>query len=307
VGRLLFVFLDGFGLAPAGPDNPLSLYPWPCLAPLLGFTPVAGQELVGPHRLLAALDCGLGVAGTPQSATGQVSLFTGENAAAMLGYHLAAYPNRRLKGLIEADNILKRVAAAGRRATFANAYSDQYFQAVTAGKLRHSATTLCVLAAGLRFRMVEDLRRGEAVYWDITGEHLRERSGADGSSRSGDASMPLVDPEEAGKRLAGLAGNHDLALFECFLPDLVGHHKGRAAAAALCERLDRFLAACISALDEETTLLLTSDHGNVEDLSSGAHTTNPVPLIVLGPAAPSFAAARAITDVAHAIYRVLAV
>ena len=47
---------------------------------------------------------------------------------------------------------------------------------------------------------------------------------------------------------------------------------------------DRFLGRLISDLPRPGWLLaLTSDHGNIEDARTRLHTTNPVPVIVLGP------------------------
>ncbi len=246
---------------------------------------------------MLALDACLGVDGLPQSATGQVSLFTGANAPALLGDHLSAYPNAKLKALIDRDNLLLHAVRAGRRATFANAYTPEYFAAVAGGKLRHSATTLCVLSAGLRFRMLADLLAGQALFWDITNEHLRERPGYQ--------HVPYVAPQEAGRRLARLAQCHALVLYECFQPDVIGHTKDMDRALAHLQELDEFIAGCAGDLPQGATLLLCSDHGNLEDLSTGAHTRNPVPLIAIGPAAASFASCQAITDVAPAIYSLL--
>lgn len=297
LGRVLFVFLDGFGLGPAGPQNPLSVYKWPRLSPIVGARPVLGETVREVARLLIGVDATLAVEGTPQSATGQVSLFTGRNAAKELGFHLAAYPNRLLQGMLEQDNILKHVADAGGRATFANAYSAEYFEAVAAGKVRHSATTLSVLAAGLPFRLLDDLLAGRAVFWDITNAELRQRPGHE--------QVPLVEPEVAGGRLARLAAEHDLVLYECFQPDRLGHRKDAEAALAFLSDLDCFLGAAIASLPRDASLVLCSDHGNLEDMAYGGHTRNRVPLLVVGPAAEDFAGAADITHVAPAIYRTL--
>ena len=299
MSSVIFVFLDGFGLGPAGPDNPLSQYDWPHLGRLLGARPVLGEWVRAPDRLLTPLDATLGVEGTPQSATGQVSLFTGRNAPRELGYHLPAYPNRRLRAMLDEDNILKHTADACLRSTFANAYSSEYFRYAEAGKVRHSATTLSVLAAGQPFRMLEDLLAGRAVFWDITNAEL--------SSRAGYEHVPLVAAEMAGERLARLASDYHLVLFECFQPDRVGHRRDREAAESFLKVLDGFLGTCREALPESASLVVCSDHGNLEDLAAGGHTRNPVPLIVLGPAARQFAGATDITQVAPAIYRCLGV
>jgi bisphosphoglycerate-independent phosphoglycerate mutase (AlkP superfamily) len=52
---------------------------------------------------------------------------------------------------------------------------------------------------------------------------------------------------------------------------------------------------------ERTTLVVTSDHGNIEDLSTRSHTQNPVPLMARGWAANAFAGASSLTDVTPAI------
>jgi len=294
---VVFVFLDGFGLGPAGPDNPLSQHDWPRLRQLLGARPVLGEIVRAPDRLLKPLDATLGVEGTPQSATGQVSLFAGLNAPLELGYHLPAYPNARLRAMLDEDNILKHTADAGLKSTFANAYSSEYFRYAEAGKIRHTATTLSVLAAGQAFRMLDDLLDGRAVFWDITNAELRARPGY--------GHVPLVAAEVAGERLARLARGYHLVLFECFQPDRLGHRRDRETAGAFLDVLDAFLGSCCASLPAGASLVVCSDHGNLEDLTAAGHTLNPVPLIVLGPAAPEFAEATDITQVAPAIYRSL--
>lgn len=293
MGKVLFIFLDGLGLGPPGEENPLSQHAWEGLRAAFGARPILGEEARGEERLLLPLDSTLGVPGLPQSATGQVALFCGVNAAALLGYHLAGYPNAKLRQVIDCNNILKRAAAAGKRVTFANAYTPQYFRLAAEGRIRHSVTTECVLSAGLRFRLLSDLLAGQAVYWDITNEILRQRPGYE--------HVPLVDPAVAGQRLAALLQEHDLVLFECFRPDRIGHERDRAAALRFLPQLERFLLAALEHLPQGATLVVSSDHGNIEDLSTGAHTENPVPLLCAGPGTPHFRTARAVTDLASAI------
>ena len=159
-----FVFLDGVGLAPADGSNPLAWAAMPNVRRLLGGPMVADQSVDKDGLLLLPLDACLGVEGLPQSATGQTALFTGVNAAALVGAHVAAYPTETLRQVIAGHSVLKRATDHGLRATFANAYTGTYWQRVAQDKLRHSASTLTTMAAGLRFRTLDDLRRGEAVY-----------------------------------------------------------------------------------------------------------------------------------------------
>ena len=296
--RVVFVFLDGVGVGSAGDFNPFWQAPMPTLRSLLGGPMVKGVTVEKGGLVFRALDATMGVPGIPQSATGQTALFTGVNAARLLGHHSPAYPNGTLIRVLNERNILKRALEMGLRATFANAYTPVYFRLVEEGKRRHSATTLSVLAAGLPLRTLEDLARGRAVYWDITHRYLRERIGIP---------MPLIEPELAGKRLVHLAREHHLVLFETFLTDLAGHRKDMTLALEVLDTLDRFLAGVLEAMNARITLVLSSDHGNLEDLSVGTHTANPVPLLAVGPGASVFAQARSITDVAQGVMDALQV
>jgi 2,3-bisphosphoglycerate-independent phosphoglycerate mutase len=293
--RILFVFLDGVGLAPAGGDNPLSQVPMPHLHDLLGGPLVlngVGQGGGAPGRnvTLRALDACLGVPGLPQSATGQTALFTGINAPALVGDHVTAYPTEQLREIIAEYSVLKQVAEAGGRVLFANAHSKRFWQMIDEGKRRLGASTLTALAAGAPIPTLTDLVEGRAVLWDITHEIASSYLGYE---------LPQVSPEEAGARLASLSAGYDLVLYETFLPDLAGHR--RIEAEWVLHRLDRFLGAVVAHLPAGTTLVVSSDHGNLEDATTKAHTTNPVPLLVVGPQAHRFCGAEDITDVAPAI------
>jgi len=294
-GRVLFVFLDGVGLAPAGPDNPLSTVPMPSLQGLLGGPLVLGAAAQDGFLSLRPLDACLGVPGLPQSATGQTALFTGVNAPALVGDHVTAYPTTPLRRAIAEHSILKQAAEAGAQVTSANAYSDRYWAMVREGERRLSASTLTIMASGAPFRTLQDLLEGRAVLWDITHEVATAHLGFD---------LPLVAPEEAGARLARLAAQYDLVLYESFLTDLAGH--GRVDPAWVLARIDAFLGGILAARSPDTTLVVCSDHGNLEDASTKIHTVNPVPLLVYGPAAWRFRGAAAITDVAPAILQSLA-
>jgi 2,3-bisphosphoglycerate-independent phosphoglycerate mutase len=296
--RVLFIFLDGVGLAPPGPDNPLSTVPMPHLHNLLGgplALPVARDASLSRNGLaLCALDACLGVPGLPQSATGQTALFTGLNAPALVGDHVAAHPTAPLREIIAEHSFLKQAAEAGARILFANAHSEHFWQMVEAGKLRLGASTLSALAAGAPIPTLDDLRAGRAVLWDITHEIAAGVLNYE---------LPPVTPQEAGVRLARLAAEYDLVLYESFLPDLAGHR--RAEPEWVLARIDAFLGAILAHRSPETTLVLSSDHGNLEDTTTKAHTTNPVPLLAVGPAAGHFRDAKAITDVASKILSLL--
>ncbi len=263
----LFLFIDGIGLAPAGEQNPFTLAKGSVLAPL-------GREKRGAipfGGVLKPIDATLGMPGLPQSATGGASLFTGVNAARLMGRHLQGMPDERLRALLTEKGLFKRALAADRRACFANAYTPAFFD--PNGRKPHSVTTVLTLSAGLPLMTLDDLRAGRALYRDFTNGILIERG----------YEVEALSPEEAGVRLARLAPEYDLLLYEYFETDIAGHGGELAVAVEEVEKLDRFLSGLLRSIDlERTAVILTSDHGNLEDMSSHIHTRNQVPLFLWG-------------------------
>lgn len=297
-GGILFLFVDGVGLAPASATNPLATLPTPALRSLLGGPLTTEQAQCGERLLLRPIDATLGVPGKPQSATGQTALFTGKNGAALLGHHVTAFPGPQLKALIAEHSLFKRVTEAGRSATFANPYHAAYLDQVRRGEVRASVTTWAMEAAGLRFRDETDLANGEAVTWDAVGDYFSTRS-----------NLPVepVAAQEAGRRLARLANLHDLVVWETFLTDLAAHGRFGMRVEDAVERVDGLLGGCLAELDPSVTMVLTSDHGNLEDGKQPLHTTNPVPLLVVGPQAPLFANRESILDLTPTILQCLGI
>lgn len=291
--KLIFVFLDGIGLRTGDNYNPFAKAHMPVLSSLLGAPLIEGSEVSERHLLVKGIDACLGVSGVPQSATGQAALFTGFNAPAELGYHLPAYPNEELIKLINQRSLFKYAREQKLRSIFANSYTDGYFKNFDPNADNYSVTTRCVLASQSRFNSIDDLLEGKAVHWDITNFTLQDTPG----NRA-----PLYTPFQAGKNLLGLANDYDLILYECFLPDLIGHRKDMEKSIAFLETLDGFLKGLTENKPFNTNILISSDHGNMEDLSTGGHTKNPVPLICMGNLAPKFAKVQAIDQIFHHIF-----
>ncbi|MFM8322343.1 MAG: metalloenzyme domain-containing protein [Chloroflexota bacterium] len=314
--KALLVFLDGVGLGSSDPEgNPLAAAEMPALRSLLegrqlvgaalngGAPPAPGTAWHGQRASLLALDAGLGVSGLPQSATGQAVLLTGRNLPAELGYHYGPKPNPAVAEAIGRGTLFSRAAAAGKRTAFLNAFPDGYFQAVESGRRLYAAMALAAVQAGTPLRTLDDLRQGQAVSADLTGQGLRERLGL--------ADVPVIDAAQAGQRLAQLGLAHDFSLFEYWLSDYAGHGQEMAPALELLDTLDAALGGLAAAWDDAQGLVvITSDHGNLEDLSTRKHTANPAPLLLIGsrPLREAFAAGAAdLTHVAPAILRLLGI
>ncbi|HJR08460.1 MAG TPA: hypothetical protein VJ842_14460 [Pyrinomonadaceae bacterium] len=266
--RTLLLFVDGLGIGTRGAHNPLDAL-GDKAAPLAVF---ADEEPELPHDgLLARTDACLGVEGRPQSASGQTTILTGTNAPALLGYHKQGFPNEAMREIIGEHSIFLQLQRAGIEPnTFANAYTPRFFHTRPRWV---SATTVAVEAAGMSFRGLEDLQRGESVYQDFTNRLVIE-AGFDVEERR---------PEQAAEVLAALVASHRFTLYEYFITDRVGHAQDWEAALTVLSNLAQFVRAVLARVDlSDTTVILTSDHGNIEDLSIRNHTRNLVPTLAWG-------------------------
>jgi 2,3-bisphosphoglycerate-independent phosphoglycerate mutase len=264
---VLLFFVDGLGIGTRGPHNPLD--------GLVDAAPLAvfhdEEPLIIFDGKMVRTDACLGVEGRPQSASGQTTILTGVNAPATLGYHKQGFPNEALREILSEHSIFLQLKKAGIEPnTFANAYTPRFFETRPRWL---SATTVAVEAAGMRFRDLEDLQAGRAVFQDYTNEMLIER-GFPTSQRT---------PEQAAEILAAIMRGHRFTLYEYFITDKAGHAQDMKAARHVLSNLARFVRHLLTQLDlKRTTVLLTSDHGNIEDLSSRNHTLNSVPTLVWG-------------------------
>lgn len=300
---ILMVFIDGFGLGSSDAAiNPFMAADLPFLKWLLGGKFLTGDDIGAgisfPGVVVKPTDATLGVAGIPQSATGQTVLFTGINAPLLAGRHVNGFPTKFLREILNQNNIFKAINQSGKQAVFANTFTNEYFEAVERGKWRHSVTTTAAMAGGCRLLTIPDLLNGQAVFQDITNEILRER-GYD---------VPLLEPETAAGYLLNQAARNDFTLFEYFQTDHCGHAQDWNLALTLLNRLDRFLGVVNQGLkDLNLTLLIVSDHGNIENLSIKTHTLNPVPTIAVGSDAYRFSEVNSLLDICPIILEYLRV
>jgi hypothetical protein len=288
---VLLFFIDGLGIGTRGPHNPLDNLPG--AAPLAVFHDETPEPFL--NGIVVPTDPRLGIDGRPQSASGQTTILTGINAPAAVGYHKQGFPNKALLEIIGEHSIFRQLKEASvEPITFANAYTSRFFDERPRWV---SATTAAVEAAGLRFRTIADVRNGAAVFMDFTNRILIER-GEDVTERT---------EQEAATVLARIAGENRFTLYEYFITDKVGHAQDAALARSVLTSLALFVRELLMRLDlDRTTVILTSDHGNIEDLSSRNHTLHAVPTIVWG-AQRALVAARiqTLADITPAIVALL--
>jgi hypothetical protein len=283
--RILLIFFDGVGIGEARGTNPF----FSAKADYLPFFPGGSLPDGTPVKPIDAL---LGVPGLPQSATGQTALFTGVNVPGRLNRHQGSFPNKVMRKIIREENLLSKLLRKRSRVAFMNAYpahehlfNQKHIQISEAGDLvfsdqfprafkkRISVSTCMMICSGLYPHSMEDIQNREAIYQDFSNQ-LLIKAGLD---------LPVFSPPEAADILKKKFLQNDFLFYEYFLTDLFGHRKEFADHLKLINNLNLLLEHLILNLDPgEVTLILTSDHGNIEDFTTRAHTRNPVPLLVWG-------------------------
>lgn len=294
---VIFLFIDGVGLGEASEANPFTRSDYPGFSTLCGSANLTQHtvEIVEKDHVFKPVDATLGIEGLPQSGTGQAALFSGKNAAKIIGKHFGPFPHSGNKHLLNEHSLFKRAQNRGKKCMFLNAYPQIFFQRARK-RNRWTCTTLMAKNAAIKLNSIREVCRGEAVTSELTQEAWSKQLNLD---------VAQISPEQAAHRVLNQAQKYDLLLHEYYLTDKAGHSREMAKATEFLHIYDRFLQRLILQKPANTTLVLCSDHGNVEDLSVKTHTFRKVPLFALGPGAHSFSKAKSIMDVTPGILEIL--
>lgn len=296
---VIFLFIDGVGLGKESDTNPLFHSSYDAFSAIAGdqaFSDKAG-EINNENHVFRPVDATLDVEGLPQSGTGQTTLFSGENASKEINKHFGPYPHSEIKYLLNEQSLFRKAQKMGKKCRFINAYPDIFFEKARK-RNRWSCTTLMTKNADIPLNTTEDVKAGKALTAEITQQAWKKHLNID---------VPNISPEEAASRLIKQAQHYDLLLHEYYLTDKAGHSQDQEKASKYLKTYDRFLWHLIQHKNRQTTIVLSSDHGNVEDLSVKTHTLNKVPLFALGPGAEHFADAKSIMSVTPAILKSLSI
>ena len=273
--KVLFLFIDGIGLRAPAKDNPIHAGVCPTLCRLIEENGVA-------------IDACLDIPGLPQSATGQTAMFTGVNAAQYMGRHCEGFPGPSLRKLLHEDNLFMALTRKSLRCRFADAYMADTIEEIAARRFK-SVTTVMALTQPETLAMQDDLLANHALAHDITRKTFAEKGYA----------VKQVTPLQAADHLLQVARANDFTLFEMFITDLIGHSGDYGQACQVLKMLDKFLDAVVQlCVGAGILLVISSDHGNIEEIGVRGHTRNPVPLIAVGPQASAFLAnAQSLVDI----------
>lgn len=258
--KAIFLFIDGVGMKAPAADNAVNPEVCPTLWRLF-------------ERHAKPIDACLGVEGVPQSATGQGTMFTGVNCAKAMGRHCEGFPGPALRKIVETDNLFLQLKKREKSVRFADAYLIDSVDELAARRFK-SVTTVMALTVPESVSTADDLASGCAVMQDLTRETIQDRY----------PNIPVIQPQRAAEHLFSIALENDFTLFEFFQSDVAGHSMDYARACAVLRVYDRFLAALVRFAEAAgITLILTSDHGNIESMVERGHTRNPVPFVAFGP------------------------
>ncbi|MFO7891082.1 MAG: metalloenzyme [bacterium] len=268
---VVFIFIDGLGL---GSENPEIN---PCLDSNIhifsSYNRNKDKISVLKNGFCLPTDATLGTRGLPQSATGTATLLTGINCAKELKKHIPGFPTNNLIEIIQKESILKKVNQKNLSSNFINAYRPLFFKLKEKTKWRLSTTTVANLAAGNSFYSLKDIEKHTSIYHDYTNRHLIKRG----------FNVPVFSSDEAAKILAAASDKYNLVVYEYFLTDRAGHNQNMKEAVQILVQIEKFIITLIDFLNfRDKLLIVSSDHGNIEDLSVKTHTRNYVGTYVWG-------------------------
>ncbi len=287
--RVIFLFFDGVGIGRADRTNPF----FTSAAEFLPFYSSSHSSSPGNGKItVKPIDAVLGIEGIPTSASGQTTLFTGINIPKALNQHKGSYPDKFMRKTLCEGNILLSLRQLNLNARFLNAYpahreyfTTRHIAILEDGEFyfsehfprlfrRRISVTSCMLLTTLAPPFDEnDILNERSIYQDFSNKSLIEKG----------LQLPEFSPEKAAEIIFKASRTHDFLLYEYFQTDMAGHNASFSQCEELVLRLDRLVGRLLSLLDPvEDTLMITSDHGNLEDNGTRMHTLNPVPLVVWG-------------------------
>ena len=270
------VFLDGVGIGERDAEkNPFFRYPMKTFEGIFGRTPSIEEPEIseGGYHIFPS-DALFGVEGLPQSGTGQTAIFCGIKAPVIINQHFGPYPHSLLHPYIKKENIFETIKGMGKRSIFVNAYPKIFFDYIKSGKTRLSVTTFSCILSGIPLKKAKELRSGRGIAADITNERWITQL---------KYKIEKITPERAARRLIKISEGAEFTLFEYFLTDHLGHHRNIEQLEGTLKELDAFLYTLLREFDKgESTIIICSDHGNIEDISVKTHTRHGALTITAG-------------------------
>jgi hypothetical protein len=198
--------------------------------------------------------------------------------------HLAFFGNSYVQDLIpqfSREAIEGKLIFDGRPIALKGSAKNGFAELFTLAEINQNIFVHAARQAGVALRTWADVRRGEALTSSMTHE-LEARLDV---SFFDQEPLPPQTAEEAAAILVKLAADHDFTFYKYQIPDLVSHTGRIELAREVFAVVERFVEAVLRKIDPSaTTIIITSDHGHLEQLSSSrGHPKSNVPTWYFGP------------------------
>ncbi len=232
-----------------------------------------------------------------------------EILGAMLDKDFSGFPRRRVV----------RFAAAVGMAQYSDALDKLMTTIFPPQTLKNILGEVVAEAGRTQLRMAETEKYPHVTYF-LNGGREEPYAGEDRimvpspKVATYDLQPEMSAPELTDKAVAAInSGKYDLIVLNYANPDMVGHTGSLTAAIKAVETVDTGLGRIARAIEKSGgALLVTADHGNSEmmrDPATGgphtAHTTNPVPLILLGARNRALVAEGKLADIAPTLLELM--
>ena len=301
--HILVLFLDGIGLGADDPaTNPFAVADMPTSLRLTDgkrWLRGIGRQIEDGVVFVPTDPMPWGCRASPKRHKGKRAILTGINVPQLIGRHYGPKPNLQTRKLISQHSYFKSLVDRGKSASLLTAYPPGLLQDFARGKTLRSSIQQAAFETGQAHFGVDDVleRRALTAEW-TTGSWRRYLNIKD---------LPDYSAREAGRLLANLSRQVDFAFHSHWMTDRIGHRGPFDRGVTLLETFDDVLAGILDEWDlAEGLVVVISDHGNMEDLSTRRHTLNDVPTLIIGERASEFAQGyQALTDFVHACDRIL--
>ena len=226
-------------------------------------------------------------------------MLTGLNLPRMIGRHYGPKPEAETRAIIAEHSYFRRLIERGKLARHLTAYPPGLLADFKRGKTLRSSIQQAAYESGLPHFSLADVIERRALTAEWTTSSWRKHLNMEG--------LPDYSAREAGALLARLARDYDFSFHSHWLSDRIGHRGTLERGVEILERFDAVLGGLLAEWDDEAGLVvITSDHGNMEDLGTRRHTLNDVPTVVIGAKADVFASGyERLTDFVPACDRIL--
>jgi 2,3-bisphosphoglycerate-independent phosphoglycerate mutase len=179
-----------------------------------------------------------------------------------------------------------------------------------------------VSRAGLRQLRVAESEKYAHVTFFFNGSNSQPFPGEDDVCVPSPRGIPFDQVPElslaqvAEQVLRGIEKRYDLIVANAANGDVIGHTQNQEAKIRCAELVDARIGQIVnSALTAGYIVLVTADHGNLEEMTNadgtpnGSHTTNPVPFLLVDPRAPSRPCVRngSLADIAPTVLHALGI